>query len=161
MPKPFPEEFRDDVIHVVENRDPDMTLAQIAKDFGVHVGTLDKWIRQARIESGEQPGETKSESAELRERNRLLGQEVEVLRRVAAYYRRLIWRKKVLPARERACRAWYPPRGVVPGIEARSPALLPLVEDPRQHTGAGGGAAGERVVRRSPGRPRVRVSTPS
>ncbi len=88
MPKPFPKEFRDDVIRVAENRDPDVTLAQIAKDFGVHIGTLDKWMRQARIEAGEQPGETKQESAELRElrkRNRLLEQEVEVLRRATAY----------------------------------------------------------------------------
>ncbi len=52
MPKPFP----NDVIRVAENRDPDVTLAQIAKDFGVHVGTLDKWMRQARIAAGEQPG---------------------------------------------------------------------------------------------------------
>src|SRR5690606_39649989 len=89
MPKPFPKEFRDDVIRVAENRDPDVTLAQIAKDFGVHAGTLDKWMRQARIEAGEQPGETKQESVELRElrkRNRLLEQENEVLRRAAAYF---------------------------------------------------------------------------
>lgn len=59
MPKPFPKEFCDDVIRVAENRDPDVTLAQIAKDFGVHVGTLDKWMRQARIEAGERLGETK------------------------------------------------------------------------------------------------------
>lgn len=88
MPKPFPREFRDDVIRVAQNRDPEVTLAQIAKDFGVHVGTLDKWMRQARIDAGEQLGETKQESAELRElrkRNRLLEQEVEVLRRAAAY----------------------------------------------------------------------------
>ena len=88
MPKPFPKEFRDDVIRVAENRDPDVTLAQIAKDFGVHVGTLDKWMRRARIEDGKQPGQTQSESAEIRElrkRNRLLEQENEVLRRAAAY----------------------------------------------------------------------------
>ena len=88
MPKPFPKEFRDDVIRVAENRDPEMTLAEIAKDFGVHVGTLDKWMRQARFEGGEQPGETKQESVQLRElrkRNRLLEQEVEVLRRATAY----------------------------------------------------------------------------
>jgi len=75
MPKPFPKEFRDDVIRVAQNRHPDVSLAQIAKDFGVHVGTLDKWMRQARIEAGEQAGETKQESAELRElrrRNHLL-----------------------------------------------------------------------------------------
>ena len=56
MPGPFPKEFRDDVVRVAQNRDPDVSLAQIAKDFGVHVGTLDKSMRQARIEAGEQPG---------------------------------------------------------------------------------------------------------
>jgi transposase-like protein len=62
-PKPFPTEFRDDVIRVAEKRDPEVTLAQITKaTSGVHVGTLGKWVRQARIEAGEQPGETKSES---------------------------------------------------------------------------------------------------
>ena len=87
MPKPFPKEFRDDVIRVAENRDPDVTLAQIATDFGVPVGPLDTWMRPARIEAGEQPGETKQESAEpreLRKRNHLLEQEVEVLRRATA-----------------------------------------------------------------------------
>jgi len=42
MPKPFPKEFRDDVVRVTQQRDPDLTLAQIAKDFGVHVGTLEE-----------------------------------------------------------------------------------------------------------------------
>ena len=88
MPKPFPKEFRDDVVRVAQQRDPEVTLAQIAKDFGVHVGTLDKWMRQARIEGGEQPGVTRAQSDEvraLRKRNRLLEQENEVLRRAAAY----------------------------------------------------------------------------
>lgn len=88
MPKAFPKEFRDDVVRVARNREPDVTLAQIAKDFGVHVGTLDKWLREARIDEGEQTGVTRAESSELRElrkRNRLLEQENEVLRRAAAY----------------------------------------------------------------------------
>jgi len=88
MPKPFPKEFRDDVVRVAQQRDPEVTLAQIAKDFGVHVGTLDRWMRQARIEEGVQPGVTRAESEEVRElrrRNRFLEQEVEVLRRAAAY----------------------------------------------------------------------------
>ena len=42
MPTPFSKEFRDDVVRVALNRDPDVTLTQIAKDFGMHVGTLDK-----------------------------------------------------------------------------------------------------------------------
>ena len=88
MPTPFPQEFRDDVVRVALNRHPDVTLTQIAKDFGIHVGTLDKWLRQARTEAGEQPDVTTSENDELKElrkRNRLLEQENEVLRRAAAY----------------------------------------------------------------------------
>ena len=87
MPSKYPEEFRQDVVRVALERDPDITLVQIAKDFGIHVGTLDKWLRQARIEDGEKPGVTRAESEELRDlrrRNRLLEQENEVLRRAAA-----------------------------------------------------------------------------
>ncbi|PPK89812.1 hypothetical protein CLV92_1011, partial [Kineococcus xinjiangensis] len=30
MPKPYPREFRDDVVRVARNRDPDVTLEQVA-----------------------------------------------------------------------------------------------------------------------------------
>ena len=85
VPKPYPREFRDDV---ARDRDPGVTVEQIVNDFGVHPMTLFKWLRQADIEDGAQPGVTRSESAELRElrrRNKLLEQENEVLRRAAAY----------------------------------------------------------------------------
>lgn len=45
MPKRYPKEFRDDVIRIALARDRDVSLAQIAEDFGIHVGTLDKWLR--------------------------------------------------------------------------------------------------------------------
>lgn len=88
MPKRYPKEFRDDVVRVALARDRDVSLAQIAEDFGIHVGTLDKWLRQERIDNGEQEGVSRKESQELRQlrrRNRLLEQENEVLRRAAAY----------------------------------------------------------------------------
>ena len=88
MPKPYPQEFRDDVVQVARGREPGVTVEQIAKDFGVHPMTLFKWLRQADVEAGAKPGVTRGESAELRElrrRNRLLEQENEVLRRAAAY----------------------------------------------------------------------------
>ena len=88
MPQPYPQEFRDDVIQVALNRDSKTTIAQIAKDFGIHEGTLNKWIRQAEVDAGNKPGKSTDESAELRElrrRTRLLEQENEVLRRAAAY----------------------------------------------------------------------------
>lgn len=73
------------MIRVAENRDLEVTLAQISKDFGVHVGTLDRWMPQARIEAGDQSGQTQPESAGQRKRDRLLEQENEVLRYAAAY----------------------------------------------------------------------------
>ena len=88
MPKPYPQEFRDDVVKVARNRPEGTTLEQIAKDFGIHPMTLSKWIRQVAIDAGERPGATTAESAENRElkrRVRLLEQENEVLRRAAAY----------------------------------------------------------------------------
>lgn len=110
-------------IRVAGNRDPEVTLAQSAKNFGIHVGILDKWVRQARIETGEQLGETKSESAELRElrkRDRLLEQRPRFCDARPRICLRLICREKALPARERARLGLDSNGGVVPGIEARS-----------------------------------------
>ncbi|SMX98965.1 transposase [Brevibacterium linens] len=70
MPQPYPKEFRDDVIRVVQTRDSKTTIGQIAKDFGVHEGTINKWLRQAEIDAGNKPGNTSDESAELREMRR-------------------------------------------------------------------------------------------
>ena len=88
MPAPYPREFREDVVRVARSREDGVTIAQIAKDFGVHEMTLHKWIRQADINDGNLPGKTREESSELRDasmRIRLLEQENEVLRRAAAY----------------------------------------------------------------------------
>jgi transposase len=88
MPKPYPREFRDDVVRVARNRDPGVTLERIANDFGIHPMTLSKWLRQAAIEDGDKPGVTTAENSELRaakRRIKLLEQENEVLRRATAY----------------------------------------------------------------------------
>jgi transposase len=88
VPKPYPQEFRDDVVRVARDREPGVTVEQIAKDFGVHPMTLFKWLRQADTDEGVKPGVTRNDSAELREarkRIKLLEQENEVLRRATAY----------------------------------------------------------------------------
>ncbi|WP_443077158.1 transposase [Streptomyces sp. NBC_01689] len=88
MLKPYPEEFREDVVRVARNRGPGVTVQQVAADFGVHAMTLWKWMRRADIEDGTKAGTTSQESAELREARRrikLLERENEVLRRAAAY----------------------------------------------------------------------------
>jgi transposase len=62
MAKPYPQEFRDDVVRVARNREPGVTIEQIAKDFGVHPMTLTKWMRRADIDEGTKPGMTSEQS---------------------------------------------------------------------------------------------------
>ena len=88
MLKPYPSEFRDDVVRVARNREPGVTIEQIAKDFGVHPMTLQKWLPRADVDEGAKPGQSRTEATELREarkRIRLLEQENEIVRRAAAY----------------------------------------------------------------------------
>ncbi|MFC4853985.1 IS3 family transposase [Actinophytocola glycyrrhizae] len=99
-PSPNPQEFRDDVVRVARDREPGVTVEQIAKDFGVHPMTLFKWLRQAEIEEGTKPGASRAESAELREarkRIKLLEQENEVLRRATAYLSQANSPKRLYP----------------------------------------------------------------
>ena len=86
MPRPYPKEFRNDVVAVA--RRGDAPLKVVAADFGIAESCLRNWLRDADVEDGNRPGVTRSESTELREANRrirLLEQENEVLRRAAAY----------------------------------------------------------------------------
>lgn len=88
VPKPYPQEFRDDVVRVARSREPGVLLKTIAADFGISESCLTNWLSKADVEDGVKPGTTAAENAELREakkRIRLLEQENEVLRRAAAY----------------------------------------------------------------------------
>ncbi|WP_371657239.1 MULTISPECIES: IS3 family transposase [unclassified Streptomyces] len=100
MPKPYPQEFREDVVRVATNRGPGVTVEQVAADFGVHAMTLWKWMRRADIDDGTKPGTTSQDNAELREARRrikLLEQENEVLRRAAAYLSQAHLPKRIYP----------------------------------------------------------------
>ena len=86
MAKPYPREFRDDVVAVA--RQGQAPLTQIAKDFGISETCLSNWMKKADIEDGNRPGLTAKEAElvrDLKRHNRLLEQENEVLRRAAAY----------------------------------------------------------------------------
>ncbi|WP_169745943.1 IS3 family transposase [Actinocatenispora sera] len=98
MPKPYPREFRDNVVAVA--RAGGAPLTQIAKDFGISESCLSNWLKAADVADGNRPGVTREESQELRElkrRNRLLEQENEVLRRAAAYLARDNQPKMIYP----------------------------------------------------------------
>jgi transposase len=91
MPRPFPVEFRRDVVAVA--RKGGAPVSQIAKDFGISESWLHRWLKLADVDDGVRPGVTTAGSAELRElkkRNRTLEQENEILRRAAAYFAREI-----------------------------------------------------------------------
>lgn len=86
MPKPYPREFRDNVVAVA--RQGNEGLAQIAKDFGIAESCLRNWLAAADADDGKRGGPKAQEAEQLRDlkrRNRLLEQENEVLRRAAAY----------------------------------------------------------------------------
>ena len=88
MPKPFPKEFREDVIRVF--KDSDSSIAQVAKDFGISPSCLKRWLTiDDRKSANPSPAaQAANESEALREANKrikLLEQENEVLRRAAAY----------------------------------------------------------------------------
>lgn len=56
MPRPFPREFRDDVVAIARLRE--VSFAQVAKDFGISETTVQNWVRSAEIEEGVKPGVT-------------------------------------------------------------------------------------------------------
>ena len=88
MPKPYPKEFREDVVRVARGREPGVRIKDVAKDFGITESCLTNWLARADRDDGIKPGPTSAELAENRElkkRLRLLEQENEVLRRAAAY----------------------------------------------------------------------------
>ena len=94
MPKPFPKEFRRDVIAVA--RQGDQSVAAVARSFGVSESCLQRWLKIADREDGltgpassaESGGDLEAENRALRKRAKQLEQENEILRRATAYFAR-------------------------------------------------------------------------
>ena len=87
MPKRYPPEFKRDVVDVA--RSSGLTHQQIAEDFGISEHSVQRWLKQANIDEGLTEGTTTTEQnelASLKRRNRVLEQEVEILRRATAYF---------------------------------------------------------------------------
>ena len=60
--RPYPKEFRDDVVRVARKREPGVGLDQIAKDFGIHFTTLYWWMKKADLDDGDRPGTAQVDS---------------------------------------------------------------------------------------------------
>jgi transposase len=96
MPKPYPAEFRRDVIAVA--RQSDRSVRSVAQDFGISETCLQRWLKIADREdqatsgrggaSGVTGSEAEQELRKLRRRNKDLEQENEILRRATAYFAR-------------------------------------------------------------------------
>jgi transposase len=87
MPKKFPPEFKRDVVRVA--RRGDLSVPEVAVDFGVAEESVRRWVRQADVDDGIKDGQTSSEQSELvqlRRKLRRLEMENEILRRAAAYF---------------------------------------------------------------------------
>jgi transposase len=87
MPKEYPPVFKRDVVLVA--RRGDLSVPEVAADFGVSEESVRRWRRQADIDDGITDGQTSSEQAEivaLRRDKRRLEMENEILRRAAAYF---------------------------------------------------------------------------
>ena len=87
MPKPYPREFRENVVAVA--RQGDAGIAQIAKDFGIAESCLRNWLNDADAEDGKRGGPKAEEPEQLRElkrRSRLLEQENEAIESGTLYH---------------------------------------------------------------------------
>ncbi len=87
MPNAYPREFRDRAVElVIQTGRP---INQVAKELGVSATGLQRWVAQARVDTGDKPGvstDDKSELTRLRRDVRRLEMENEILKRAAAYF---------------------------------------------------------------------------
>jgi len=127
MGKRYPNEFRADIVAVA--RQGDLSLKQVAADFGVSQALVTNWMRQADIDEGRVDGVTSEAAQEMRalkKRNRTLEQEVEILRQATAYFERRVTPRNDVPARPRiSCRS-DPGHSDVPGPRILETGLLSM-----------------------------------
>ena len=100
MPAAYPPEFKHRAVALA--RQGDKPIAQLARELGVAESGLRRWMAQADVNEGHQPGltsEERRELADLRRRNRVLGMENEILKRAAAYFARRTCSQYEVPAR--------------------------------------------------------------
>jgi transposase len=83
----FTAEFKCDAVELV--RTTGRPIAEIARELGIYDSTLGNWVRQDRIDRGEQDGLSSDEQARLRaleRENARLRMERELLKRTVAFW---------------------------------------------------------------------------
>ena len=87
--RPFPVEFRERAVEMVKSSG--RRASDVAVELGMCKSTLQYWVRQAEIETGERDGLTAAERTELQElrrENRRLREDNEFLKKATAYFAR-------------------------------------------------------------------------
>ena len=83
----FTPEFKRDAVELV--RTTGRPIAQIARELGIYDSTLGNWVKQDRINRGEQDGLTSDQQARLRQleaENTKLRMERDLLKRTVAFW---------------------------------------------------------------------------
>lgn len=75
MPKQYPKQQRERAVrmvvdHLDEYDSPYLACKAVAPKVGIGVESLRRWVTQALIDAGQQPGETSPERARIRELER-------------------------------------------------------------------------------------------
>lgn len=94
MPKKIDEQLKQRAIRLVlEHRDeyPTKTAATVAvaRQLGVAQESVRRWVRQAEVDTGDKPGVSTRESAELKRlkaENKRLREDVEILKAAASFF---------------------------------------------------------------------------
>jgi transposase len=94
MPRQFAPEFRQRALRMLEEAIPEheteyAAIRHVALKLGVGPETLRKWRRAAEIDSGQRPGVTSAESAEIRKLKREVAElrrANEILRTASAFF---------------------------------------------------------------------------
>jgi transposase len=83
----FTPEFKRDAVELVHTTG--RPIAEIARELGIYDSTLGNWVRQDRIDRGEQEGLTSDEHSRLRDlerENAKLRMERDLLKRTVAFW---------------------------------------------------------------------------
>jgi len=85
---PYPREFRTEAVRLAVRGE--QSVSQTARDLGVSLETLRKWIKQAQLDTGARSDglttEERDELRRLRRENRILQEEREILKKAAAFF---------------------------------------------------------------------------